>query len=84
MLQMISVLGLFKRAILMSGLAINPWAVTKNSKTKAQLIANDLGCPTNDSFLMIKCLRNRPASHIVGLSQKLLVVFLSIILIIII
>ncbi|CAH1394712.1 unnamed protein product [Nezara viridula] len=64
--------GLFKGAICLSGIALNPMTVT-NSIEKAKMIANELGCLTNDSLLMINCLRNRPAEHIVELTKKLLV-----------
>ncbi|CAH1394618.1 unnamed protein product [Nezara viridula] len=61
--------GLFHRAICMSGVALNPWAAAEKSKEKAMVIANDLGCPVNDSLAMINCLRNRPAEHIVSLAK---------------
>ncbi|CAH1394631.1 unnamed protein product [Nezara viridula] len=61
--------GLFHRAICMSGAALNPWAVAENPKEKAMMIATDLGCPVNDSQIMINCLRNRPAEHMVSLQK---------------
>ncbi|CAH1394711.1 unnamed protein product [Nezara viridula] len=60
--------GLFKNAIIMSGVFLK---MSENPKEKAKIVANDLGCPTNDSHSMINCLRNRPANHIVGLASKL-------------
>ncbi|XP_014292726.1 venom carboxylesterase-6 isoform X2 [Halyomorpha halys] len=64
--------GLFKHAMCLSGIALSPMTVT-DSKKKAKMVANELGCPTQDSLLMINCLRNRPAEHIVELTQKLLI-----------
>ncbi|XP_014290267.1 esterase FE4 [Halyomorpha halys] len=64
--------GLFKRAFCMSGVALNPWAVAHQSKEKTMIIANQLGCPTNDSLEMVACLRDRPAEHIVALSKQFL------------
>lgn len=67
-------LGLFHRAICMSGVVLNPWAVAENLKEKTIAIANDLGCPVNDSLVMIDCMRNRPADHIISISKKFWVV----------
>lgn len=64
--------GLFHRAICMSGVVFNPWAVAENVKDKTMAIANGLGCPINDSLVMIDCMRNRPAEHIVSLSKQFL------------
>ncbi|CAH1394621.1 unnamed protein product [Nezara viridula] len=65
--------GLFHRAICMSGVALNPWAVAENMKEKTMVIATDLGCPINDSLTMINCLRSKPAEHIVSLTKLFLV-----------
>ncbi|XP_014290281.1 esterase FE4 [Halyomorpha halys] len=64
--------GLFHRAICMSGVALNPWSLAENLKEKTMVIATDLGCPVNDSLIMINCLRDRPAEHIVSLTKKFL------------
>ncbi|CAH1394632.1 unnamed protein product [Nezara viridula] len=64
--------GLFQKAICISGVAMNPWAMAENPKERTMVIATDLGCPTNDSLIMIKCLRNRPAEHIIALTKKFL------------
>ncbi|XP_014289850.1 venom carboxylesterase-6 [Halyomorpha halys] len=61
--------GLFKSAIVMSSGPV--LKVKQESNEKAKIVANDLGCPTNDSLSMVNCLRNRPASHIVSLSPLL-------------
>lgn len=62
------VLGLFKNAIIMSGVLLK---MNENPNEKAKIVANELGCPTNDSLSMVNCLRNRPANHIVALAPKL-------------
>ncbi|XP_014290283.1 esterase FE4 [Halyomorpha halys] len=64
--------GLFHKAICMSGVALNPWAVAENLKEKTMVIATDLGCPTNDSKTMVNCLKNRPAEHIISVTNKFL------------
>ncbi|XP_014282700.1 venom carboxylesterase-6 [Halyomorpha halys] len=61
--------GLFKSAISASGSALCPWAIAENVREKAAKIADELGCPTGDSKSMVDCLRNRPASSIVGFSK---------------
>ncbi|XP_024082889.1 esterase FE4-like isoform X2 [Cimex lectularius] len=58
--------GYFHRAISMSGSALCPWAQTENAKEKTKRIAGNLGCPTTDSYTLIKCLRKRPAKKIVS------------------
>nr|UYG55602.1 carboxylesterase 2 [Arma chinensis] len=55
--------GLFRNAIIMSPVLLK---TKTNSNEKIKFVANDLGCPTNDSLSMINCLRNRPATHIVA------------------
>ncbi|XP_014294679.1 esterase FE4 [Halyomorpha halys] len=62
--------GLFHRAICMSGVAVNPWAVAENVKEKTMAIATDLGCPLDDSLIMINCMRERPAEHILTISRN--------------
>ncbi|CAH1394634.1 unnamed protein product [Nezara viridula] len=64
--------GLFHKALCISGVALNPWTVAENLKERTMVIATDLGCPTNDSRVMVKCLRNRPAEHIIALTKKFL------------
>lgn len=64
--------GLFKNAIVMSGVSLNPWALMKAGREKTEYIASQLGCPTIDSNLLLDCLKSRPASQIVGLSRHFL------------
>ncbi|KAK9511867.1 hypothetical protein O3M35_000440 [Rhynocoris fuscipes] len=58
--------GIFTKAISMGGSALCPWAQMEAAREKTLMIANYLGCPTNDSLLIMKCLRTRPASKIVA------------------
>ncbi|XP_014273021.1 carboxylic ester hydrolase [Halyomorpha halys] len=61
--------GLFKGAICMSGVSLSPWVISRTSKEKAVVLADQLGCPTNDTKVMVKCLQKRPADHIVALTK---------------
>ncbi|KAL1140507.1 hypothetical protein AAG570_000437 [Ranatra chinensis] len=56
--------GLFNRVISVSGTALCPWAQTENAKEKAHMIASSLGCPVDNSTILVECLRNRPAKQI--------------------
>ncbi|XP_034556606.1 bile salt-activated lipase-like isoform X2 [Notolabrus celidotus] len=47
--------GLFKRAVSQSGVALAPWAITKDPRRFAEEIALKVNCPTNDS--MAACLK---------------------------
>jgi len=58
--------GLFKRGISMSGTAYCPWVMAEKSSEKALLLASALGCPTNSTYEMIKCLGRRPTGKIVS------------------
>uniref|UniRef100_A0A0A9X407 Carboxylic ester hydrolase n=1 Tax=Lygus hesperus TaxID=30085 RepID=A0A0A9X407_LYGHE len=63
--------GLFHKAIANSGAVLNPWALTNRPREKALVIANAVGCSSNDSVLILECLRDRPAEQLV-VSSKLL------------
>ncbi|KAK9511419.1 hypothetical protein O3M35_000080 [Rhynocoris fuscipes] len=63
--------GLFHRAVSMGGSSFCPWAQVESVKEKSLKIAHHLGCPTNDSLLILKCLRDRPASSIVAATSLL-------------
>ncbi|XP_014273010.1 esterase FE4 [Halyomorpha halys] len=67
--------GLFKGAICASGSPLNPWAFAENVREKSFFVAKELGCPAEDSLSMIKCLRRRPADHIVDTSKYFLAWF---------
>ncbi|XP_068205391.1 neuroligin-1-like [Palaemon carinicauda] len=61
--------GLFKRAILMSGSALSPWASVRDPSGHAFDVATQLDCPVpNDLFRhyenLLQCLRKRPLHHI--------------------
>ncbi|XP_068205423.1 neuroligin-3-like [Palaemon carinicauda] len=61
--------GLFKRAILMSGSALSPWASVRDPSGHAFDVATQLDCPVpNDLFghyeNLLQCLRKRPLHDI--------------------
>lgn len=58
--------GLFNRGIALSGSALNPWVLVENSREKAKKLATLLGCPDEDSFELVKCLKERPGRQIVA------------------
>lgn len=58
--------GLFHRGIALSGSALNPWVLVEKSREKAKKLATLLGCPEEDSFELVKCLKTRPSRQIVG------------------
>ncbi|XP_036983634.2 bile salt-activated lipase isoform X1 [Artibeus jamaicensis] len=49
--------GLIRRAISQSGVALSPWSIQKNPLFWAKTIAKKVGCPTNDTARMAKCLK---------------------------
>uniref|UniRef100_A0A8C6RJ76 Carboxylic ester hydrolase n=1 Tax=Nannospalax galili TaxID=1026970 RepID=A0A8C6RJ76_NANGA len=49
--------GLIRRAISQSGVALSSWAIQKNPLAWAQKIAKKVGCPTDDTAKMAKCLK---------------------------
>ncbi|XP_066257357.1 venom carboxylesterase-6-like isoform X1 [Euwallacea similis] len=64
--------GLFKHGMSQSGCALNPWVLTERVKEKALKIANLVGCPsTRSSEEIKKCLKSKPARHIVHAVKKL-------------
>ncbi|CAH1394483.1 unnamed protein product [Nezara viridula] len=62
--------GMFKGAMCMSGASLNYWAIDQSPKYRAHTVANELGCPVNDTSLMVKCLSSRPAEHIVDVTRR--------------
>jgi carboxylesterase type B len=56
--------GLFNRAILQSGSAFCNWAYTENVVQKTKFVANILGCQTNNSMDIVRCLLSRPGKSI--------------------
>ncbi|CAJ1070930.1 bile salt-activated lipase-like [Xyrichtys novacula] len=51
--------GLVKRVISQSGVALCPWAMSKNPRKVAEQIAEEVGCPTDDT--MVACLKSTSA-----------------------
>nr|CAI5867177.1 unnamed protein product [Callosobruchus analis] len=56
---------LFQRGMSISGCALNPWAIRLNPLENAKRLAESLGCPSNNTKKMVRCLKLRPASQIV-------------------
>ncbi|EHA98727.1 Bile salt-activated lipase [Heterocephalus glaber] len=49
--------GLIRRAISQSGVALSPWAIQHNPLFWAQKVAEKVGCPTDDTARLAKCLK---------------------------
>ena len=49
--------GLFHRAISLSGSSLNAWAFAKNPKEQSIYLGKSMGCPTNNSIELVKCLK---------------------------
>lgn len=64
--------GLFSKAIAQSGTALSPWAINRNPKQQAQMLASALGCPTDDTKKMVACLRQKPAEEFATFHQPFL------------
>ncbi|XP_068214038.1 neuroligin-4, X-linked-like [Palaemon carinicauda] len=67
--------GLFKRAVLMSGSALSPWASVWDPSGHAFDVATQLDCPVpNDLFRhyenLLQCLRKRPLHDILQVQLK--------------
>ncbi|GFY60954.1 neuroligin-2 [Trichonephila inaurata madagascariensis] len=58
--------GLFHRAIMQSGSALCPWAVAKDAISHTQILAQSLNCSTQDSMVLIECLRKRRLEEIMS------------------
>ncbi|XP_052104155.1 neuroligin-4, X-linked-like isoform X3 [Mytilus californianus] len=58
---------LIQRAILQSGSALSPWAVSFDAVTCTQWLAVNVNCSQylSDSELLVKCLRNKTATELV-------------------
>ncbi|XP_060705890.1 bile salt-activated lipase-like [Hemiscyllium ocellatum] len=64
--------GLFKRAILQSGVALAPWAVRLDDPSIwAEKLASILFCPVNDSLRLISCLQEKQTVELVKGAMKL-------------
>ncbi|CAJ1070928.1 bile salt-activated lipase-like [Xyrichtys novacula] len=51
--------GLVRRAISQSGVALSPWAMSKNPRKVAEQVAEKVGCPTDE--MMVACLKSTDA-----------------------
>ncbi|XP_042537034.1 bile salt-activated lipase [Dipodomys spectabilis] len=49
--------GLIRRAISQSGVALSPWAIQHNPLFWAEKIAKKVGCPTEDTDRLARCLK---------------------------
>ncbi|KAL6437222.1 hypothetical protein ACFW04_005044 [Cataglyphis niger] len=60
--------GLFHRGISQSGNFYNPWTLTppESAKEKAIILGRNLSCNTDTSAELIKCLRTKDATEIIG------------------
>ncbi|XKL63065.1 hypothetical protein PGB90_005429 [Kerria lacca] len=57
--------GLFQKGISFSGSVLPPWTLSKNNTEKSIYLASLVGCPTDVSTDMVKCLQKRPAEQII-------------------
>ncbi|XP_022670080.1 neuroligin-1-like isoform X3 [Varroa destructor] len=62
--------GLFQRGIMMSGSALSPWAMSRDSVKYTRQVAKELNCPTDDNRALIECLRNRAVTDILRVSLE--------------
>ncbi|XP_068214047.1 neuroligin-1-like [Palaemon carinicauda] len=67
--------GLFKRAILMSGSALSPWASVRDPSGHAFDVATQLNCPVPNNLFrhyenLLQCLRKRPLHDILQVQLK--------------
>ncbi|XP_035828491.1 uncharacterized protein LOC101857518 [Aplysia californica] len=68
--------GLFKRAIMESGVSLSPFAIYR-AKTKLQssnytsLLGQELGCRTDSSKVLLGCLREANAIHMMEASSRI-------------
>lgn len=58
--------NIFTRGISVSGSSLNYWALDKNASQKANILGEALGCSTNTSRILIKCLRTIPVYDIIS------------------
>ncbi|XP_023233121.1 neuroligin-4, Y-linked-like [Centruroides sculpturatus] len=66
----LSVSGLFNRAILQSGSALSSWAIANDAISYTHHLANRLACPTKNNVLLVECMRQRPLSDIIRAQPK--------------
>uniref|UniRef100_A0A1B6DY64 Carboxylic ester hydrolase n=1 Tax=Clastoptera arizonana TaxID=38151 RepID=A0A1B6DY64_9HEMI len=64
--------GLFKRGLSLSGTALCPWTLMDKGQEKAFQLGSNLGCSTQNSTSLLRCLRKRPAVQIVAQVKEFL------------
>ncbi|OQR69015.1 neuroligin-2-like [Tropilaelaps mercedesae] len=62
--------GLFQRGIMMSGSALSPWAMSRDSVKYTRQVAKELDCPIDDNRQLIECLKNRAVTDILRVSLE--------------
>ncbi|XP_046680494.1 esterase E4-like [Homalodisca vitripennis] len=62
---------LFHQGISVSGSALCPWVLAENSRAKSQLLADSVGCPTDNSNSLVDCLRSKPAKSLLLKTEEL-------------
>lgn len=67
--------GLFHSAILQSGSAFNPWAMSNYPKAMAVRFGTILGCPTETSLNFLTCLRMKTTEEILNAMEPLTVFY---------
>lgn len=67
--------GLFHAAIMQSGCALNPWAMSKYPKEMALRFGLNVGCPTESSVNFLNCLRTKTTEEILDAVEPLTVIF---------
>lgn len=65
--------GLFHRAISMSGTSISPWAFIEEPEVQAKEYAADLNCPTENTTIMVQCLKSLDAQAIARIHFRYIV-----------
>ncbi|CAG7819168.1 unnamed protein product [Allacma fusca] len=64
--------GLFHAAIPQSGSSLNPWAMSRNPKEMAHRLGKGLGCPTQTSNHLLKCLLTKKTEEILDAMNPLI------------
>lgn len=65
--------GLFHSAILQSGCALNPWAMSNYPKAMALKYGTHVGCSTENSAEFLRCLRAKSTAEILNAMEPLTV-----------
>ena len=63
--------GIFNNGIAHSGSALHPWAMPEGVTEKTKLVATNLGCWSNDSMMVLKCLRSKSVAKLMKQFQIL-------------